>query len=316
MGRGHTNLCTMMFRSIDAVKRVIARRRGGPGGLVRYPDGLFVDGKGRISNRRSARRRPTKRRFTRGRRARGPPDGARYLRAKSIRRGFPCLPQFRAERARPEAKSSDHGVERSRLTAKGCGEAHPLGDNSTDEGRAKNRRVESCGSNCWKQMRFALGDSVAKSGEGRELALLSRSLRGDAEQLADEFHLGYHISFACPSHPPFSDLANRASARRSGRAAIGRGDWQARASPGPNKGCYGCDGAPPPRRATPVPPAIPVYPFRAGVQTHWQISPNQLLQRSVRTAPIDDDSSKTHTTRFLTIQAKPANRLLRARWLI
>jgi outer membrane protein OmpA-like peptidoglycan-associated protein len=36
----------------------------------------------------------------------------------------------------------DHGVERSRLTAKGYGEVHPLGDNSTDEGRAKNRRVE------------------------------------------------------------------------------------------------------------------------------------------------------------------------------
>jgi hypothetical protein len=32
-------------------------------------------------------------------------------------------------------------------------------------------------------------DSVAKSGEGRKLAVLSRSLRGDAEQLANEFHL-------------------------------------------------------------------------------------------------------------------------------
>jgi SH3 domain-containing YSC84-like protein 1 len=36
----------------------------------------------------------------------------------------------------------DHGVDRSRLTATGYGEARPLGDNSTDEGRAKNRRVE------------------------------------------------------------------------------------------------------------------------------------------------------------------------------
>jgi lipid-binding SYLF domain-containing protein len=36
----------------------------------------------------------------------------------------------------------DHGVDRSRLTARGYGEARPLGDNSTDEGRAKNRRVE------------------------------------------------------------------------------------------------------------------------------------------------------------------------------
>jgi outer membrane protein OmpA-like peptidoglycan-associated protein len=36
----------------------------------------------------------------------------------------------------------DHGVDRNRLTARGYGEAQPLGDNSTDEGRAKNRRVE------------------------------------------------------------------------------------------------------------------------------------------------------------------------------
>jgi SH3 domain-containing YSC84-like protein 1 len=36
----------------------------------------------------------------------------------------------------------DHGVDRSRLTATGYGEARPLGDNSTGEGRAKNRRVE------------------------------------------------------------------------------------------------------------------------------------------------------------------------------
>jgi outer membrane protein OmpA-like peptidoglycan-associated protein len=37
---------------------------------------------------------------------------------------------------------TDHGVDRSRLTAQGRGESNPLGDNSTDEGRAKNRRVE------------------------------------------------------------------------------------------------------------------------------------------------------------------------------
>jgi len=46
-------------------------------------------------------------------------------------------------------------------------------------------------------------DSVAKSDDGRELVELSCSLRGDAEQLADEFHLGHHISFACPSPLPF-----------------------------------------------------------------------------------------------------------------
>jgi hypothetical protein len=42
-------------------------------------------------------------------------------------------------------------------------------------------------------------DSVAKSSEDRELAELRRFLRGDAEQLADEFDLGHHISFAATS---------------------------------------------------------------------------------------------------------------------
>ncbi len=36
----------------------------------------------------------------------------------------------------------EHGVARSRLMAKGYGEGRPLGDNSTEEGRSKNRRVE------------------------------------------------------------------------------------------------------------------------------------------------------------------------------
>jgi outer membrane protein OmpA-like peptidoglycan-associated protein len=36
----------------------------------------------------------------------------------------------------------DHGVDRRRLTARGYGDSRPLGDNSSDDGRAKNRRVE------------------------------------------------------------------------------------------------------------------------------------------------------------------------------
>ena len=37
---------------------------------------------------------------------------------------------------------ADHGVDQSRITAKGYGESKPVADNSTDSGRAQNRRVE------------------------------------------------------------------------------------------------------------------------------------------------------------------------------
>lgn len=37
---------------------------------------------------------------------------------------------------------AEHGVDRGRLTAKGYGEAYPTANNSTEDGRGKNRRVE------------------------------------------------------------------------------------------------------------------------------------------------------------------------------
>jgi OmpA-OmpF porin, OOP family len=37
---------------------------------------------------------------------------------------------------------ADRGVDRSRLTAKGYGEAHPVASNESDSGRRRNRRVD------------------------------------------------------------------------------------------------------------------------------------------------------------------------------
>jgi outer membrane protein OmpA-like peptidoglycan-associated protein len=36
---------------------------------------------------------------------------------------------------------ANHGIDRARLSAKGYGESRPVANDSTDEGRARNRRV-------------------------------------------------------------------------------------------------------------------------------------------------------------------------------
>jgi outer membrane protein OmpA-like peptidoglycan-associated protein len=50
------------------------------------------------------------------------------------------LSQKRAEAV--VAWLGSHGVDRARLKASGLGDTKPVGDNATEEGRAKSRRVK------------------------------------------------------------------------------------------------------------------------------------------------------------------------------
>jgi len=46
-----------------------------------------------------------------------------------------------------KALTNNTGIQQSRLTAKGLGDTHPIADNSTEDGKALNRRVELIKSN-------------------------------------------------------------------------------------------------------------------------------------------------------------------------
>ena len=64
----------------------------------------------------------------------GPPDNQGNAATNQV------LSESRAQAA--VAWLVGHGVRAGRLTAEGSGQARPVADNATDDGRAKNRRVE------------------------------------------------------------------------------------------------------------------------------------------------------------------------------
>jgi flagellar motor protein MotB len=67
-------------------------------------------------------------------------EAGRQMAAAEIKRA--CLARLQKELADLQAQQTDRGIDGTRITAQGMGEAVPVANNSTGEGRQRNRRVE------------------------------------------------------------------------------------------------------------------------------------------------------------------------------